>query len=83
MTMRSENGDRFISLKWFVGILMVVLLTVIGAWAQQRHSFETNVADRIALLESRQSAVIARLDSNRDVLDRIYSELTEHRKTGK
>jgi len=83
MTIRNENGDRFISLKWSVGILMAALLTVMGAWAQQRYSFETKISERISVLESRQSAVIARLDANRDVLDRIYAELTEHRRTGR
>jgi hypothetical protein len=83
MMHEDENGDRFISLKWFSGIMITILLSVMGAWAAQRHSFESGLTDRVAVIEFRQAGVLAEIKNNRDLLEKIYLELREHRNTGK
>ena len=83
VTTRNDNGERFISLKWFVGILVTITLTAAGSWAAQRHSVETAIHVRLSTLEWNQSRVLATLELNRETLQKIYSELLMHRQTGK
>jgi len=83
MRIRSENGERFISLNWAIGVLVVILLSGVGGWAAQRHSVEAELFTRLALVEKVQAGVLERLDSNARMLERIYQELKEHRQTGK
>jgi hypothetical protein len=83
MTIRNENGDRFISLKWFSAILITILLSVMGAWAAQRHSFEAEATKRLNLLEWNQSRVMTLLEANRETLLEISRDMKDHRSTGK
>lgn len=78
-----ESSDRFISIQWFSAILITILLSVLGAWAAQRHSFEADAIRRMNALEWNQSRVLAILEANRDTLGKVYEELKEHRNTGK
>jgi hypothetical protein len=80
---KAENGDRFISLKWFSAIMITCMISVMGAWAAQRHAVEASIVGRLAVLEWNQSRVLALLESNRETLGKVYDELKEHRNTGK
>jgi hypothetical protein len=66
------NGDRFISLKWFSAIMITCLLSVVSAWAAQRYAVEVSIVDRLNKLEWNQSKVLATLEMNRDMLNKIY-----------
>lgn len=82
--MVKENGNSYVSLKWFVSILVAILLSAAGSWAMQRHAFETETFSRLAVLEKNQARVLERLDANAQMLTMIYTELKEHRnKDGK
>ncbi|MFH1110971.1 MAG: hypothetical protein V1790_17500 [Planctomycetota bacterium] len=83
MTSKNENGERFISIRWAMGILAVLLMSVMGGWAMQRHAAEAELFTRLAIVEKVQAGVLERLDSNARMLERIYQELKEHRQTGK
>ena len=90
MTMRDGDGEQYVSLKWLVGILIAVLLSVLSGWASQRYAAEQHLAeairsqsDRIGVLEKVQARVLERLDGNGEKLQMIYVELKEHRSSGK
>jgi hypothetical protein len=82
MTTRDENGAQYVSLKWCIGILMALLLSGVGAWANQRHAVENALASRLSAVEWNQSRVLATLELNRETLGKIYDELKLHRQTG-
>ena len=91
---QSDNGDRLISLRWVIGLLVMLLMAVTSSWnvyasAQsakadtQQALINSLVQTRLNLLEWNQSKVLATLELNKDMLSKIYTELSLHRQSGK
>lgn len=81
--MVDEEGEKFISVKWAFGILITVVLASLVGWSAQRHEAEVELFRRMGAVERVQERLMERLDSNSDMLNRIYLELKEHRTTDK
>jgi hypothetical protein len=86
----AANGDRVVSLRWVIGVLLTVTALIATVWitqissaASQRIAAELIIQQRLNTLEWNQSRVLAILEANRETLQKIYDELKTHRLTGK